>query len=84
MKKLLIITQKVDAQDDLLGFFVDWIAEFARRFEEVHVVALEVGTHSLPGNVTVYSLGKDSGKTKIQQAITMSKLLAPYTGSSVC
>ncbi|MEK7583045.1 MAG: glycosyltransferase family 4 protein [Patescibacteria group bacterium] len=38
-KRLLIICQKVDEQDDLLGFFVGWIREFQRYFQ-VEVVAL--------------------------------------------
>lgn len=42
MKKrsLLIITQKVDEQDDLLGFFVGWIREFQKHFSNVEVIAL--------------------------------------------
>ena len=30
VRNLLIITQKVDQEDDLLGFFVDWIIEFKK------------------------------------------------------
>ena len=58
--KLLIITQKVDKNDQLLGFFIDWIAGFSHKFEEVTVLCLEKGEFNLPENVEVISLGKDN------------------------
>jgi len=57
--KLLIITQVVDTEHSVLGFFHRWIAEFAKHCEHVHVIALQVGQHNLPANVTVHSLGKE-------------------------
>ena len=57
--KLLILTQKVDKNDDVLGFFHGWIAEFAKHCEKVTVIALGVGEHDLPRNVKVLSLGKE-------------------------
>ncbi len=60
--KLLILTQKVDKNDDILGFFHGWIAEFARYCEKVTVVALEVHEYDLPRNVKVLSLGKEKSK----------------------
>lgn len=59
MKRLLIITQKVDQNDDLLGFFVDWLKEFAKHFEHISVITLGVGSYELPKNVAVYSCGKE-------------------------
>ncbi len=56
---ILIVTQKVDKHDDNLGFFHGWIQEFARQFEKVTVIALSEGEHHLPGNVSVFSLGKE-------------------------
>lgn len=55
--KLLICTQTVDNQDSHLGFFVRWIEEFAKHCEEVTVICLREGRHSLPPNVRVYALG---------------------------
>src|SRR3989344_7209303 len=57
---LLILTQKVDRDDPVLGFFHGWLVEFARRFERITVVCLEEGVHSLPKNVEVLSLGKST------------------------
>lgn len=56
---LLVVTQKVNAEDAILGFFVQWIEGLARRVNRVFVLALETGPHELPDNVEVISLGKD-------------------------
>lgn len=64
--KLLIFTQKVDSRDDNLGFFHRWIEEFAKRCESVIVICLYEGTHNLPQNVRVLSLGKESGVSRIK------------------
>lgn len=62
--RLLIITQKVDQNDDVLGFFHGWIAEFAKHVDQVTVIALGVGEHHLPANVRVFSLGKERGVSR--------------------
>lgn len=62
--KLLITTQKVDSQDDILGFMHGWIKEFAKQFEQVTVICLFEGEHDLPSNVKVLSLGKSIKKEK--------------------
>jgi glycosyltransferase involved in cell wall biosynthesis len=64
--KLLILTQKVDQNDDVLGFMHGWIEEFAKNVPKVTVICLEKRQHSLPGNVEVLSLGKESGRSKIK------------------
>lgn len=58
--KLLIVTQKVDINDDVLGFFHRWIEEFARHCEKVTVICLQKGEYKLPENVRVLSLGKEN------------------------
>jgi glycosyltransferase involved in cell wall biosynthesis len=59
--KLLIVTQVVDTKDPVLGFFHEWIRALAVRFEGIVVICLKEGSHDLPQNVHVYSLGKEKG-----------------------
>jgi glycosyltransferase involved in cell wall biosynthesis len=64
--KLLVITQTVDKKDSVLGFFHGWLLEFSKKFEKVSVICLYEGEHNLPENVFVYSLGKESSKSKLK------------------
>jgi glycosyltransferase involved in cell wall biosynthesis len=64
--KLLICTQAVDSDHPILGFFIGWISEFAKHFEEVHVICLIKGEYTLPPHVHVYSLGKEEGENKLK------------------
>ena len=57
--KLLIVTQAVDTEDPILGFFVRWIEEFAKHVGRIEVICLKEGKHDLPVNVRVHSLGKE-------------------------
>ena len=78
MSNLLIITQKVDINDDLLGFFGDWVKEFAKNFERVFVVTIAKGAYNLPDNVEVLSLGKETGVSKVVQAVKFFGFLFKY------
>lgn len=64
--KLLILTQKVDINDDLLGFFHDWLIEFANYCEKITVVCLEKGEYELPKNIKILSMGKESGRSRVK------------------
>jgi glycosyltransferase involved in cell wall biosynthesis len=72
--KLLIVTQKVDRTDPILGFFHRWVAEFARQSKNVSVIGQLVGEHEFDKNVTVESLGKEQGKARIVQVLHFWKL----------
>ncbi len=67
--RLLIITQAVDQNDDVMGFFHRWILNIAEHVEHLDVIANSVGSHSLPSNVSVYSLGKEHGYGKLRRYI---------------
>lgn len=73
--KLLILTQKVDINDDVLGFTHDWIVEFSKNCEKINVIALSVGKYDLPENVKVFSLGKEKGKSKIKYLVNFYKYI---------
>lgn len=64
--RLLILTQAVDENNPILGFFVSWIKEFAKHCELVTVICLHQGTYNLPTNVKVLSLGKENGESRIK------------------
>jgi len=63
--RLLIYTQKVDKNDPVLGFFHQWIEEFAEHLDALEVVCLEKGEYTLPGNARVTSLGREEGKGRM-------------------
>ena len=58
--KLLILTQRVDVGDSVLGFMHGWIKEFAKHCDKVTVICLYKGEYELPNNVKVLSLGKEN------------------------
>jgi len=70
---LLIITQKVDENDQLLGFSVNWFRRFAEKFDSIYILCLEKGKFDLPENVKVISLGKDRGVSKLGQLFNFYK-----------
>lgn len=73
--RILIVTQKVDRSDPILGFFHRWIEEFASQCESVIVIGQKVGEHSFPENVMVLSLGKERGAWRIRQVLRYRWLL---------
>ena len=64
--KILVITQKIDKKDTVLGFFHRWVEELAKRCEFVTVICLYKGEYNFSENVKVLSLGKENGGSKIQ------------------
>lgn len=72
--KLLIITQKIDKSDPILGFFHRWISEFAKQCDHVTVVGQSVGTYEPVRNVHIESLSKESGTTRPVQILKFWKL----------
>ncbi len=77
-KKLLIITQVLDEGDSNLGFFCRWAAEYAKQVEHLYIIAVRVGAYHLPDNVTVLSLGKEQGITRIKRLFLFWKYCFLY------
>lgn len=73
--KLLLITQKVDRDDSVLGFVHGWIVALAPRFASIVVICLEEGIHALPGNVRVFSLGKKRSVIGYRSSVIWQKLV---------
>jgi glycosyltransferase involved in cell wall biosynthesis len=73
--KLLIVTQALDKEHPILGFFHRWVEEFAKHCETVTVICLQKGEYTLPDNVTVYSLGKEAGKSRLSYLVSFYKFI---------
>ncbi len=67
--KILVITQKVDENDDVLGFFTYWIKNISTEVDEVKIICLQKGKFNLPPNVNVFSLGREWFAPKFIQGI---------------
>jgi glycosyltransferase involved in cell wall biosynthesis len=72
---LLILTQKLDINDDLLGFMHGWVAELSRLGGKTTVIALSVGEYNLPPKVKVLSLGKETGQSKLKYILRFYKYI---------
>lgn len=76
--RLLIITQKLDKEDENLGAFYYWFELFAKRVDELFIIAGGVGEVNLPTNATVLSMGKEKGKWKLHRIFKFLVSFAKY------
>ena len=67
--KILILTQKIDKDDPVLGFFHAWVSQFAKKCEKVTVICLGKGKYELPTNVKILSLGKEGGVSRLKYVV---------------
>lgn len=75
MAKLLFITQRVDKDDSVLGVYHRWIEELAKRLDVINVICLYKGRVDLPGNVKIFSLGKENGRSRIKYVCRFYKYI---------
>jgi glycosyltransferase involved in cell wall biosynthesis len=59
--RLLVFNLATDMDDSILGFATRWICALAERVECIHVITMRTGRVEVPGNVRVYSVGKEKG-----------------------
>lgn len=74
--RLLLFNLATDADDTVLGFTTGWIRALAERVEFVHVVTMRAGRLALPGNVRVYSIGKEKDYSEPRRLWEFYKILA--------
>jgi len=67
--RLLLFNLATDADDPILGFTTRWISALAERVEFVHVITMRAGRLEVPGNVRVYSVGKEKGYNEPRRAV---------------
>lgn len=65
--KLIIVTQKVDKEDENLGAFYYWFSMLASRVEELVIIADSVGETNFPANVKICELGKSKGYSSLRR-----------------
>ena len=56
---LLIVTQKVDKEDENLGAFYYWFERLSKEFDEGTIIASYIGKTDFASHVKLYSLGKE-------------------------
>jgi len=71
-----MITQKVDSDDDILGFTHTWVSKLAERVDKLYVLALAVGRHSPRENFELFSMGKERGNSKLERLVNFNRVLA--------
>ncbi len=74
--RLLLITPKVDPNDDLFGHVHTWVCALARRVDRLDVIALWAGRPPLPPNVRFASLGKGRTYGKLRWLVRLQRLVA--------
>lgn len=70
-----MIMQKVDLNDDILGFAHTWVAKPAKKVERLYVLTLCVGQFDLAGNVELYSMGKEKRAGKLKKFLNFNKVV---------
>ncbi len=75
----LLITRKLDPQDDHVGFVMRWVETLAARLDHLDIICQETAHPALPPNVTAYSMGKESGTGRLAQARKFVRLLRTLT-----
>jgi glycosyltransferase involved in cell wall biosynthesis len=78
--KILVITQIVDVDDPVLGFFHRWLEEFSSSFEKINVICLKKGEIDLPENIAVHSLGKEGGRSRVKYIFRFYKYIWKMRG----
>lgn len=73
--KLLFITQKIDLNDDVLGVYHNWANDLAKKFDKVSIICLFQGKTKLSNNVDVFSLGKESGCSRLKYIFKFYKYI---------
>lgn len=63
--KFLMITQKIDKNDDILGIYHEWARTISKNFEKLSVICLYEGLNELPDNIRVFSLGKEKNNFQV-------------------
>lgn len=73
--RLLLFNLMTDESDPLLHFAVGWARGLAAHCEYLDILTMYRGPHQLPGNVRVYSAGRELGLSKAARLARFYRLL---------
>ncbi len=73
--KLLIIVNKLDCNDDLLGFFTGWLDDLARRCASIVVVTQFQGMYACPANVEIHLINKKQMASRLRRLICLWRIV---------
>lgn len=73
---LLMITQRIDLDDSMLGFAHMWASKLAERIDKLYILTLWLGRYHLAPNVEVYSMKKELGAKKLGKFINFNKVVS--------
>ncbi len=73
--KILVITQKLDNSDNILGFFSGWLNKLAKKVDKIYVVTLEKRNADLVKNIEWFSLGKENGSNRFNRFLKFNRVL---------
>jgi glycosyltransferase involved in cell wall biosynthesis len=77
--RLLIVTDTLDVDDLVHGYFHRWVEELALHAPKIHVLAYKVGYHTLPAHVEVHSLGEEERRGRIVRTLKLAWFLLRHT-----
>jgi glycosyltransferase involved in cell wall biosynthesis len=72
---LLVFNLGMDADHSVLGHTTAWTNALARRCDSVAVIAMFTGRVAVEDNVTVYSLGKERGRSEARRLVEFYRLV---------
>jgi len=73
--KVLMFNLKVNLTDETLEFAINWVKEIAERCEHVDLITLEYSGEFIANNVSVFSLGKERGDSKMKQLLNLYQIV---------
>ncbi len=76
--RVLMMTQVLDRHDQVLSFTHDWVEALAARVEHLVVVPVSADDYTVPGNVTVASMGKERGQGRLGRASAFYRILSRH------
>ena len=79
--RILVVTELVDKNHDMFGFFHGRLIDFAQGCQKVTIICLELREHNLPSDIKILSLGKEKRKSRIVYTLKLLKYIWTERGN---